>query len=141
MIIEVNKDDLPVDGMEDVETVLRELEDDFDIGAPTLAAAFVMVNEFLTEEAGEGMFDITSIMKRDDVSIINWPGGDKCQCPTCRTERAEEEDKICFKCSCGYEIKIIDDFGEIACPKCNKIISRDRIIGHGDNYLFLNIGE
>jgi predicted RNA-binding Zn-ribbon protein involved in translation (DUF1610 family) len=126
---------------DDQETISRDIEGGFDLGSPNLANAYIMATQYLNKSVGEDEYEITSVSLRSDVEVMNWPGGDECQCPSCRTERAAEEDKICFRCSCGYEIKIIDDFGEINCPKCNKFITRDKIIGSNGNYILLNLGE
>jgi len=86
---------------------------------------------------GKDEYEIAGILAREDINLVNY----ECQCAVCRTERASEEDKIEFNCSCGYPIKLIDDFDKYICPNCGRLVLRDRVIGSAGNYILLDIDK
>lgn len=142
-IMEFDEEGNVVDDPEEgQETMSEKVMGHFDLGTDTLPDAYLEAAEYLDNAVGEDEYEITGIVEREDVQIINWPGDNEdCQCDSCRTERAADEDKISFDCICGHRITIINDFKEIICPSCRKIIMRDRVIGSGTSYLLLNIDK
>ena len=132
------------DGEEETEeeTMVGRVDGHFDIGSDSLANAFLEGSEYLDNAVGEDDYEITGVVEREDINVVNWPGDNEdCQCDSCRTERAAPEDRISFSCSCGYDIIIITDFKDFQCPNCKKVISRDRVIGSNGNYVLLNIDK
>lgn len=120
---------------------LKQMDGKFGLGAMDMGEAYEEAVEYLDELLGEDGYHIVSISEIEDLTVVNWPGeGSDCNCVYCRTERAAEEDKIAFNCSCNYIIKVVDDFDMIYCPQCQKQIFRDRIIGNNrSGYTLMNI--
>jgi predicted RNA-binding Zn-ribbon protein involved in translation (DUF1610 family) len=142
MTIAVNEEGEVVDDMDnEEETTKQDVAGEFDLGSMNLANAFSQAIDYLNKSIGEGDYEITGVEEREDVLLLNWPGGDECQCATCRTERAAAEDIIDFNCSCGYPIHIVTDFDKYECPNCHKLILRDRVIGSGTNYILMDIDK
>ena len=121
----------------------EEISGIFHVGANVLGQAYIDAFQYLDIHIGEKKYAIDSVKEKKKINLINWPNeGDDCQCVSCRTARAAEEDKITFDHTCGQSISIVaDGWDKIICPNCQKEILRDRIIGSNGNYTFLNIDK
>ena len=138
--VEVSEDERIEYDLED--DAIREVQDCFHLGASNLIDAVSLSLDHLDELFGEDAYDIISTVELPGVNVVNWPGDEETDCPICKAKDAPPDDTISFLCSCGKEIKIMNDGWVMArCHDCSREIFRDRIIGSNGHYILLDIDK
>lgn len=137
----VNAEEVDESQMEDDEQV-RVVDLDFYLGASDLDDVFMLAKNHITEAFPDNEYyevlELRTLQENGNIiNVVNWG---ECNCPFCRANLAAPEDLIIFHCSCGEEIKVADGWKQIECPKCNKIILRDKVIDNGKGgYFFVDV--
>lgn len=112
------------------------------VGAINFQRASASAEKALLNIFDDG-YEINGISEIIGTNIVNWGESDaeKCDCVFCRTKHASPEDIMTFNCSCKEEITVMNEqWGAIQCPKCGKVIMRDKIIDlPGGLFTFINI--
>lgn len=128
----------PEEESKDLKPHYHEIEANVHLGADCISDALQLAEEFLEEMMEGREFYISSVTAMQGVDVVNWPGESECDCSFCKALRSADEDVMIFDCSCGYQIRVMDDWKEIPCPSCRRKILRENVISANGLYLLID---
>lgn len=138
----VNMNDIEksdIDSEQKTKPDFHEIQMNIHFGADCISDALTLAEEYL-DNALDGEYYIESVSKMPGVDVVNWPGETECECSFCKALRSADEDVMLFDCSCGYQIRVMDDWKEIVCPDCHRTIARENIVSANGLYVFIDKG-